>query len=154
MKKGLWISIVVVIIVCVIFIIINRRNKMSDQNMQNTNTQNSMAVPAEKTAQEGDTIEVRYTGMFEDGKVFDTSNIEVARTAGIYAEGRPYEPLALTLGAHTVIPGWEEGLIGMKVGEKKHLIIAPEKAYGARGYPPVIPPNATLVFDVELVSIK
>ncbi len=88
----------------------------------------------------GDNITVDYTGMLTDGKVFDTS---VGRA-----------PFTLTLGAGQVIKGWDQGLLGMKVGEKRKLTIAPELAYGAGGYPPVIPPSATLVFDVELKAIK
>jgi FKBP-type peptidyl-prolyl cis-trans isomerase len=64
------------------------------------------------------------------------------------------EPFIFNLGAGQVIPGWDKGIVGMKVGEKKTLTIAPEDAYGANGVGGVIPPNATLIFDVELVSIN
>ena len=88
----------------------------------------------------GDMITVDYTGMLPDGKVFDTS---VGRA-----------PFTLTLGAGQVIKGWEQGLLGMKVGEKRKLTIPPQLAYGKDGFPGAIPPNATLIFDVELKAIK
>ena len=88
----------------------------------------------------GDMITVDYTGMLPDGKVFDSS---VGRA-----------PFTLTLGRGQVIKGWEEGLLGMKVGEKRKLTIPPQLAYGKDGFPGAIPPNATLIFDVELKAIK
>ena len=88
----------------------------------------------------GDNISVDYTGMLTDGKVFDSS---VGRA-----------PFTLTLGAGQVIKGWEQGLLGMKVGEKRKLTIPSDLAYGKSGYPGAIPPDATLVFDVELKAIK
>jgi FKBP-type peptidyl-prolyl cis-trans isomerase len=89
----------------------------------------------------GAKIDVQYTGWLEaTGAVFDTS-----RQAGRGA-------FSITLGQHQVIPGWEEGIPGMKVGGKRRLVIPPALAYGAQGYPPTIPANATLVFDIELVS--
>lgn len=90
--------------------------------------------------QNGQTAVVHYTGMLTDGSVFDSS---VGRS-----------PLTLVLGAGRVIPGWELGLQGMKKGEKRKLTIPPELAYGASGVPGAIPPNATLIFDVEMVEIK
>jgi hypothetical protein len=92
-------------------------------------------------AQNGQMIAVHSTGMLTDGKEFDSS---IPRG----------EPLTLTLGAGQVIPGWDLGLLGMKMGEKRRLTIAPELAYGKDGFPGVIPPNATLIFEVELVAIK
>ena len=88
----------------------------------------------------GDNISVDYTGMLTDGKVFDSS---VGRA-----------PFTLTLGAGQVIKGWEQGLLGMKVGEKRKLTIPSDLAYGKSGYPGAIPPDATLIFDVELKAIK
>lgn len=89
----------------------------------------------------GDKISVHYTGMLTDGKVFDSS---IPRG----------EPFTLTLGAGQVIKGWDQGLVGMKVGEKRKLTIPSDLGYGRDGFPGVIPPNATLIFDVELISIK
>ncbi|HXK38236.1 MAG TPA: FKBP-type peptidyl-prolyl cis-trans isomerase [Candidatus Paceibacterota bacterium] len=92
-------------------------------------------------AKNGQTVVVHYTGMFTDGKVFDSS----------VPRGQPFP---VKLGAGMVIEGWEKGLVGMKVGEKRRLTIPPELGYGAAGAGGVIPPNSTLVFDVELLEIK
>jgi foldase protein PrsA len=90
-------------------------------------------------AQTGDTIEVHYTGFLADGTFFETST-----------NGAPFN---LVLGIGSVIPGWDQGLVGMKVGGKRQLTIPPELAYGATGQGS-IPPNATLIFDCELVSVN
>ncbi len=99
------------------------------------------------TAQDGDMVSVLYTGKLQDGTVFDAS------------ANHGNQPLPFVLGAGTVIPGWDQGIVGMKVGEKKTLTIPPALGYGAQGVPDgqggyLIPPNSTLVFDVQLVDIK
>jgi FKBP-type peptidyl-prolyl cis-trans isomerase len=101
-----------------------------------------------RTARDGDVVMIHYTGKLEDGTVFDTSR-------QIRPNQREPFPLPLTirLGDGVVIKGWEVGLQGMKLGEKRRLTIPPEMGYGERGFPPVIPQNATLVFDVELVGL-
>ena len=113
----------------------------------NTTTKNkSMDTNEVKVAKKGDTLVMNYTGKLVDGTVFD-SNVDPK-----FGHVQPFE---FILGAHQVITGWDEGLVGMKIGEKKVLTIPPEKGYGAAGAAGgKIPPNATLVFDVELVGIQ
>lgn len=92
-------------------------------------------------AEKGKTVSVHYTGYLMDGKMFDSS---VERG----------EPIVFPLGQGMVIPGWEEGIALMKVGDKIRLIIPSNLAYGERGAGGVIPPNATLIFDCELVNVQ
>ena len=92
-------------------------------------------------AQKQHRVKVHYTGWLTNGKKFDSS----------LDRGVPFE---FMLGAGQVIKGWDEGVAGMKVGGKRQLRIPPDLAYGLAGYPPVIPANSTLIFDVELVEAK
>ncbi len=106
--------------------------------------QNELVVQDEtvgtgERAEVGKTVTVNYTGRFEDGRVFDSS---VGRA-----------PFTFTLGAGSVIAGWDQGLQGMQVGGKRLLIIPPSLGYGAGGYGP-IPGNATLIFEVELLKVE
>jgi peptidylprolyl isomerase/FKBP-type peptidyl-prolyl cis-trans isomerase FkpA len=87
----------------------------------------------------GRSVEVHYTGWLLDGTKFDSS------VGG--------EPFTFLLGAGEVIEGWDRGVAGMKVGGRRKLTLPPELAYGSRGAPPVIPPDATLVFEVELLGV-
>jgi FKBP-type peptidyl-prolyl cis-trans isomerase len=115
--------------------------------MQNTSSVNSNngglvvqdeAVGTGPAAQAGDTVTVNYTGKLADGTVFDTS---IGKT-----------PYSFVLGAGNVIPGWDQGLVGMQVGGKRVLIIPPSLAYGSQAYGP-IPANSTLTFEVELLGV-
>lgn len=99
------------------------------------------AVGTGAQPQAGQTVTVQYTGYLDNGKVFDSS---VQRN----------QPFEFVLGAGQVIRGWDEGIASMKVGGKRRLIIPPQLAYGAQGAGGVIPPNARLTFDVELLGVK
>jgi peptidylprolyl isomerase len=91
-------------------------------------------------AKSGKTVAVHYTGTLEDGSKFDSS----------LDRGQPF---VFLLGRGQVIKGWDQGIVGMKVGGKRRLEIPPNLGYGARGYPPVIPANAKLIFEVELLEV-
>src|SRR5215510_14328738 len=92
-------------------------------------------------AKAGQTVVVHYVGTLTNGKKFDSS-----RDRG--------QGFKFSLGAGQVIKGWDQGVAGMKVGSLRKLTIPPHLAYGASGFPPVIPPNSTLVFEVELLEVK
>jgi FKBP-type peptidyl-prolyl cis-trans isomerase len=94
----------------------------------------------ELTAAAGDKVWVEYTGKLTDGTKFDSS------------ADHPEQPFIFALGRHQVIAGWDEGIAGMKVGQKRQLIIPPNLAYGSQGVGN-IPPNSTLVFDVKLLGV-
>lgn len=94
-----------------------------------------------REAHVGETASVHYTGWLKDGTKFDSS----------VDRGQPFQ---FRLGAGRVIKGWDEGVVGMNIGSKRKLIIPPQLGYGKRGAGRVIPPNATLVFEVELLDLR
>ena len=100
-----------------------------------------LTVGSGDEAKTGKTVSVHYTGTLTDGSKFDSS----------LDRGKPFE---FQLGAGRVIKGWDEGVVGMKVGGKRKLTIPSDLAYGARGFPPVIPPDSTLVFEIELLGVR
>lgn len=121
----------------------NSEEEGKNTNMHKTDTGLQYEILEEGSgpaAQKGQKVKVHYTGMLEDGTVFDSS---VQRG----------QPIMFTLGVGQVIKGWDEGIEGMKVGEKRRLTIPPDLGYGARGAGNVIPPNAVLIFDTELIEI-
>ena len=99
-----------------------------------------LVVGTGEEAVAGRLVDVHYTGWLLDGKAFDSS--------------RDRGPFVFSLGAGRVIKGWDQGVAGMKVGGKRKLTVPPELAYGMRGFPGVIPPMATLTFEVELLAVK
>jgi FKBP-type peptidyl-prolyl cis-trans isomerase FkpA len=130
----------ITLIIIVIFAILFGAGITFSANSFMTQNQNILAV------QEGDTVYVHYTGRLEDGTKFDSS----------VDRGQPF---GFKVGVGMVIKGWDEGVVGLKVGEKKTLTLPSEKAYGESGVPDgqggyVIPPNATLIFDIEVLDIQ
>lgn len=124
----------------------------SQESMQPTSTPASIPTPGQleikdetvgkgAVASPGSTVEVNYKGTLEDGTVFDSS----------YDRGQTF---SFKLGAGEVIKGWDIGVSGMKVGGKRELTIPPDLGYGSRGVGNKIPPNSTLIFEVELISVK
>ena len=137
-------NIVLAVVICLaligVLVFISIKNK---ENMASNNNTNNM-VPTGDIAKVGDRVSMNYTGRVENGMVFD-SNVD--------PKFNHVQPFDFTLGSGQVIPGWDKGIVGMKLGEKRTLTIPPEDAYGVNGQGP-IPPNSTLIFDVELLAIK
>ena len=152
-----WFLVVALVIAGLIFITVYKKdnnytsNTLADNQEENTNMQQIEGVKVTilqegngEIAKAGDTVAMNYTGKLTDGTTFD-SNVD--------PKFQHVEPFVFTIGAGMVIKGWDLGIAGMKIGEKRNLVIEPDFAYGAYGRPE-IPPNATLSFDVELLAIK
>ena len=117
---------------------------VSEENMITTASGLQIIVLQKGSGQEaqmGNIVSVHYTGQFENGTKFDSS----------VDRGQPFQ---FTLSKGQVIDGWIEGVSGMRIGEKRKLIIPPHLAYGEQGHPGGIPPNSTLIFEVELLGVK
>jgi len=124
-----------------------KENGSSDSNMnKEIVTENGLKIQDIKTgdggeAENGNTVTAHYTGMLLDGTKFDSS----------LDRGTPF---SFQLGSGQVIAGWDRGVLGMKAGGKRKLTIPPDLAYGEQGIPGAIPPNATLIFEIELLSVQ
>ena len=147
---GIVVSFIVVVLFIgvVVYILKSKSEKINPLEGINQNTveqqPNTSKNNMEKISKNGDVLLMNYTGRLTNGTVFD-SNVD--------PKFQHVEPFRFTLGAGQVIKGWDEGLLGMKVGEKKTLTITPDKGYGDRAVS-VIPANSTLIFEVELVGIE
>jgi len=140
LNKKEWIAVTVAVVVVGGFFMWN--GMLLQNNQFNTMTQEeNQSTANDQVAAAGNIVSVHYVGKLSTGEEFDNSL-------------KRGQPIQFILGAGQVIKGWDEGIEGMRVGEKKTLTIPPEKGYGVSGYPPVIPPNATLIFDVELVGVQ
>jgi len=146
MKKIFLIIILIVIAGGVYFLFQNSKNNKESTATDNYEIQESMKIEILKEgtgeeAKNGDTVSVHYTGTLEDGTKVDSS-----RDRGT--------PFSFILGAGRVIKGWDLGVAGMKIGEQRKLTIPSNLGYGTQGAGEVIPPNATLIFEVELLGIN
>lgn len=150
MNKNIIVSSVIILLIIIVVIYFFMQKNINTASLS-TASQNQREIQAMKveilqqgtgnTAKSGDRITVNYVGTLEDGTKFDSS----------IDRGQPF---TFTLGQKSVIRGWELGVEGMKVGEKRKLTIPPKLAYGEQGAGGVIPPNATLIFEIDLLGIN
>lgn len=147
MKKIILIAVLLLIAAGLVFFFVFNKKQKNEPLPEETNQMTellkieTLKEGTGEAAKNGDFVSVHYTGTLLNGTKFDSS---IDRG----------EPFSFVLGAGKVIAGWEQGILGMKVGEKRKLTIAPELAYGTAGAGAIIPPNATLIFEVELLEIK
>jgi peptidylprolyl isomerase len=128
----------------VAYLIVNRTSTGSTEVTNSSGLKyTDLVVGTGATPQRGQTVSVHYTGTLENGQKFDSSYDHPGQ-----------QPLEFQLGTPNIIEGWNEGIATMKVGGKRKLVIPPALAYKAFGKPPSIPPNATLLFEVELMGVK
>lgn len=150
-KKIILLIVILLVIALTIFLLMKPKELMAPNDAENRDQASlvnkmdevKIEVLQEGTGEvskKGDTLTVNYTGTLTDGTQFDSS---VGRA-----------PFSFTLGENRVIQGWEQGMLGMKVGEKRKLTIPSDLGYGPQGYPGVIPGGATLIFEVELMKIN
>ncbi len=146
MKNKMWLWVLIVIVVVAGLVFVTQRGNMPQANTMNVEGVKITVLNEGdgEMAKAGDVVSMNYTGKLMDGTVFD-SNID--------PKFNHVEPFTFNLGAGQVIKGWDNAIVGMKVGEKRVLEIEPAFAYGEQGIGP-IPPNSTLVFEVELVAIN
>lgn len=139
--------IIILLVLALAFFLLTRPKELNAPTTEQDSAENMDEVKIEilqegtgEASKNGDVLSVHYTGTLEDGTKFDSS----------VDRGTPF---SFTLGAGQVIQGWEQGMLGMKVGEKRRLTIPYSLGYGENGYGP-IPPKATLIFEVELLKIN
>ncbi|WP_375579899.1 FKBP-type peptidyl-prolyl cis-trans isomerase [Marivirga tractuosa] len=132
---------------------------LSENNIEAEKTESGLYyMVTEETSGEkpesGDTVRVNYVGKLLDGTVFDTSYEDVAKESDVYNPEREYGPIEIPIGKGRVIRGWDEGIMLLNEGSEATLYIPSGLGYGPRGSGAVIPPNSSLIFDVELVEVK
>lgn len=146
----IFLAVIIIIVLAGVWYIFFYKPEIAGNSNQNMNPNNfdiqgmkveTLNEGTGAAAKAGDTVSVNYVGTLTDGTKFDSS----------YDRNQPF---SFTLGQNRVIQGWELGVAGMKIGEKRRLTIPPELGYGANGAGSVIPPNATLIFEVELIEIN
>ena len=131
-----------VVVSAVVYVLINRsRNGGTEVTTASGLKYTDQVIGTGATPQKGQTVTVHYTGTLENGKKFDSS----------LDRGKPAD---FRIGVGSVIKGWDEGLMTMKVGGKRRLVVPSKLGYGPQGRPPDIPGNSTLIFDVELLGVK
>ena len=138
-KNIAWIVVIVIILVGA-FYIMSKNNQSEDASYPKSLEVEILEKGFGDPIENGQVAVVHYTGTFDDGTVFDSNQ-------------EPDEPFEFTIGIGRVIQGWDLGVVGMKVGEKRKLVTEPELAYGSRQIGP-IPPNSRLTFEVELIEIR